>query len=338
MERILVIQTAFIGDAVLTLPMIEKLKELNPDSEIDVISIPSTEELFLSSPHIANVFVLDKRKTHKSLKELYSFIKDTKARKYNRIYSPHRSFRTAIIILGSGVRETYGFSNTSLKHAYKNLVEYNLNKHEIQRNLDLINYKYDSESWKIKPDLISSEEAKQKVNEYLSVNGLEDGFVSLSPGSVWNTKRYPAEYFIVLIQWLQNRGKKVVLIGGQRDKELTSRIQNESSGVVYDSAGHFTLIESVELLKHCSLLITNDSAPTHLGMCAGIKVLTIYCSTVPQFGFFPYNNLSRFLSEDDLYCKPCGIHGYDKCPVNTFECGYKLIPEKVINTINEMIS
>ncbi len=335
MEKILVIQTAFIGDAVLTLPMIEKLKELENSSIIDVVSIPSTSEIFNSSPFVNEVLLLEKRGKHKSFRGLKSFSNEIKSRNYSRIYSPHRSFRTAIIIMLSGVRETYGFSNSSLKYVYKNIIEYNSSAHEVQRNFDLIGYKYSEDNWKILPKIKVSESAKFKVNDYFETNNITNGFVAVSPGSVWATKRYPIEYFIEVINSLVNEGKQVLLIGGDNDKEITLKIKENFKENVFDSTGLFSLVESIELIKHASLLVTNDSAPTHLGMCADIEVLTLYCSTVPQFGFYPYNKLSGYLSVDDLYCKPCGIHGFDECPIKTFDCGKKLMPEIIIKKIKK---
>ena len=72
-------------------------------------------------------------------------------------------------------------------------------------------------------------------------------------------------------------------------------------------------------------------------MCADIPVLTIYCSTVPGFGFYPYNDKSKFISFDGLQCKPCGIHGYHICPIKTFDCGKKLLPENVFKLVEKMI-
>ena len=104
------------------------------------------------------------------------------------------------------------------------------------------------------------------------------------------------------------------------------------------SAGDFSLIYTIELLKNTSLLICNDSAPTHLGMCADIPVLTIYCSTVPQFGFYPYNKKSDFISYDNLFCKPCGIHGFNKCPLDTFDCAKLLLPNLVIEKAEKLLA
>ncbi|HSL90155.1 MAG TPA: glycosyltransferase family 9 protein [Ignavibacteriaceae bacterium] len=337
MKKILIIQTAFIGDAVLTLPMIQKLKEGNSKSQINVLCIPSTEEIFTSCPFVDNVLIFDKRGKHKSISGLMKFGKKLKEYKYDKIYSPHRSLRTSFLVLFSGVRDTFGFSISSFKHAYKYLVEYHLDKHEVQRNLDLIGYSYTDESWKIKPMVKISEQVSAKVNDYLNRNNIKEGFIAISPGSVWATKRYPEEYFIQVIKFFVEEKKQIVLIGGENDSKITSAIKNKFPEMVDDSAGVFSLIESIELIGRSSILITNDSAPTHLGMCADIKVLTLYCSTVAGFGFYPYNKLSRYLSEDDLYCKPCGIHGYNQCPIKTFECGFKLTPEKIIKIIKEMI-
>ena len=107
---------------------------------------------------------------------------------------------------------------------------------------------------------------------------------------------------------------------------------------VVSAAGKFSVLESIGMLKKVKLLISNDSAPAHMGMCANIPVLTLYCSTSPSFGFYPYNEGSSYLSHDDLFCKPCGIHGYEKCPLKTFKCGHELLPETVISKIEEMIN
>ncbi len=117
----------------------------------------------------------------------------------------------------------------------------------------------------------------------------------------------------------------MVLIGGEKDKLLNDGMISRLSDEVINSAGFFSIVESIELLKSAKLLLTNDSAPTHMGICADIKVLTIYCSTISNFGFYPYNKKSASISYNDLECKPCGIHGYEKCPINTFDCGMAVI-------------
>ncbi len=335
-KKILVIQTAFLGDAILTLPMIQKLKQNNPSALIDVISIPNTAELFEASECVNEVIILDKRGKHKSLFQLYKFIKDIKQKKYDEIYSPHRSFRSSLIVMLSGVRETYGFNNSSIFHVYRNIIEYNINDHEVKRNLSLVGF--DSEmDWKILPQINVKEEIRTKIKNLINEKDLNPSFVAIAPGSVWSTKRYPLEHYEKIIQELISKKIKVVLIGGSDDRSLCDQLKETDKNII-SFAGELKIIESVELLRSASLLITNDSAPTHMGMAADVPVLTLYCSTIPQFGFYPYNNNSKYLSFDELDCKPCGIHGYEVCPLKHFNCGNMLKHDFILSTVYKMLN
>jgi len=337
-EKILVIQTAFLGDAVLTLPMIRKLKELNGNASIDVLCIPASEEIFRLSSYINEIIVIDKKGGHKSFFRFLKFTRQIRAKKYDRIYSPHRSFRTSFLVLQSGVKETYGFSNSSLFHVYKYLIEYIPGHHEVQRNLDLIGYDYSEKGWKVLPEIRIPENAEKAAKGFIKNNNINSKFAAIAPGSIWNTKKYPLEYYEQVIQYLISIDYKVVIIGGKEEEDIGKRLEAKFNGNTISSAGHLSITESIALLKYSKILISNDSAPTHLGVCADIPVLTIYCSTVPDFGFYPYNNRSRWLSYADLECKPCGIHGYYACPLKHFQCGFKLEAESVISAITEILN
>ena len=336
-EKILIIQTAFIGDAILTLPLLQKLKELNPESVIDVVSNPLTSEIFSASPYVNEVIVLDKRNEHRTMFSTYKFSKKIKERNYVKLFSPHRSFRTSLIVLLSDILETYGFDNSSFMHIYKYIIPYNYKAHEVQRNLDLIGFHYDDQSWKIIPEIKFNLLVKEKVSKFILENNFDKNTLAIAPGSIWNTKQYPLEYYERIISELNKKGYKVVLIGGEKDKVVCNELALKKKDII-SCAGNFSIIESIEFLKNVKLLISNDSAPTHMGMCADIPVLTLYCSTSYEFGFYPYNEKSSYLSYDDLFCKPCGIHGYDKCPISTFDCGYLLKPEVVISKIENMLN
>jgi lipopolysaccharide heptosyltransferase II len=336
-KRILVIQTAFLGDAILTLPMIMRLKQKFPKSIIDVLAIQSTEAVFVASPDVDNVYVIDKRGKHKGFKGMNNFIKQLRSNLYSTVYSPHRSVRSAYITFKLGTEDSFAFDNSSLRYAYKNIVKYEAKHHEVHRNLALIGEDVKEKEWKILPQIDFLEEEVKNVTRTLSLNSIEEKFIAVAPGSVWETKRYPKEYFIELINKMMSIHKKVVLIGGNDDKILCEEIVSHFDKKVINLAGMLTVTETIYLLKFSQLLITNDSAPTHMGMCADIPVLTIYCSTVPEFGFYPYNDKSKFISYNELQCKPCGIHGYHKCPIKTFDCGKKLLPENVFKLVEKMI-
>ncbi len=335
-ERILVIQTAFIGDAILTLPMIQKLKENYPQSHIDVIAIPSTSEIFRSSPFVNDTIVLDKRNKHKSIRSLIKFAKELRSKNYSFVYSPHRSFRTALLVLLLNTKVSFGFETASLRHVYKNLIKYSLDEHEVKRNLKLAGFNSSNEEWRILPQINIGTTIIEKINnEIIFFAGKK--LAAIAPGSVWETKKYPFEYFYEIIKYLVSIDYFVILIGGKEDIDLCDALENKFNEAVKSFAGSLSLIESIELLKRCKFLVCNDSAPTHMGMCVDIPTITIYCSTSKSFGFYPYNEKSISISYDDLECKPCGIHGYKECPIKTFDCGINLKPKKVIDAIKKIV-
>jgi len=160
---------------------------------------------------------------------------------------------------------------------------------------------------------------------------------AVAPGAVWNTKIFPADYYCELIKFLRDKFYNIILIGSVSDEKLCSEIESKFEKGVISSAGKFSIAGTIEILKNCKLLITNDSAPTHFAMAANIPALTIYCSTIPDFGFYPYNEKSLNVSYNDLDCKPCGIHGHRSCPVKTFDCAHKLDIEQIKKMIANIL-
>ncbi len=332
-KKILIIQTAFLGDAILTLPMIQKLNEKFSGSSLTVLCIPTAKEIFENSPFVDKVIVYDKRGTQKSLLSFIRLIRLIRKNKFYRIYSPHRSCRTSMLVFFSKTKLTFGFDISSCSFIYKTRIKYISAKHEVARNLDLIQYDTSDEKWRILPLIDISDSVIKRVDKI--IDGLDiKNMVAVAPGSVWKTKIYPQEYFEEVIKYLVDKNYFVILIGGRDDEKLCRTIETKFDSQVKSFAGKLSVLESVVLLKKSSLLISNDSAPTHLGMLADIPTITIYCSTVPQFGFYPYTEKSKSVSLDDLKCKPCGIHGHTECPIKTFDCGMKLLPESIIREVD----
>lgn len=338
--KVLVMQTAFIGDAVLTLPMIQEIFRVYNSPAIDVLCIPASAEIFSSSPCVRNTLIYDKRGTDKGVAGFVKLTARLRKEKYDIIFSPHRSFRTSLLVLFSGVRNTTGFSTASLPFVYKNVVRYEKDHHEVRRDLELAGVSTDGESWRILPVIETSAEKKQNVSRFLDQFPGYTKFAAVAPGSVWATKKFPRDRYLQVIKYLTAGGYTVILTGGRSDEAECREIAAEAGGApsVISAAGMFSITETVELYRHCAIVVSNDSAPTHFAMCAGVPALTIYCSTVPAFGFYPYSSNSMWLSYDDLKCKPCGIHGHNECPIGTFECAYKLEMQNIYTAIDRLLS
>ncbi len=333
-EKILVIQTAFLGDAILSLPFIQELKK-KTNARIDVVTIPENKEIFASCPETLVIRVIDKNDTDNSLWATIGFALSLRQFSYSKIYSLHRSFRSTLIAFLAGVKETYGYDSSSFAFAYKHTVPYRKDYHEVQRHLVFLKDNDLITNWRVLPEMLVNQDQYENLQRVILGLKKDNRIIAIAPGSVWQTKRYPDVYYLKIIDYFCNTGFNIVLLGGKNEMELCNRLTVNKR--VHNLAGKISIVESRGVIGYAELLLTNDSASTHIGMAANAKTLTIYCSTVPEFGFYPYNEKSDIISYTGLDCKPCGIHGHIECPLGHFNCAHLLKPELVIEKMEKMI-
>jgi heptosyltransferase-2 len=167
--------------------------------------------------------------------------------------------------------------------------------------------------------------------------GPQDKLVGLHPGSIWPTKRWPAErYALLTARLVKEAGARVILIGAREDQELSCRIAAQSCVETFDWTGKTTLSELMQLMRRLSLMVTNDSGPMHIAAASGVPTLAIFGPTTRELGFFPHGPGHRVL-EKNLACRPCGLHGGRLCPEGHFLCMGLITVEEVFRNAREMI-
>lgn len=338
-QRILVFQTAFLGDVVLTLPMVQRLKRHFPASEIDVVTTPAAAPL-LRHPDVRSVIVYDKRRTQKGLRGILSMARTLRAMRYDIAVVPHRSLRTAAVVTLSGIPRRITFSTSAGRSLFTDIVPYVPTLHESDRNLTLLAPLGVPEEGKELPRLFPDETDIGTVDAAFGELGIVAGqrCIALAPGSVWNTKRWPAERFARLARMFAADGHAVLIVGGKEDAELGRTLAAEAGdGTVHDLTGRFGLLGSAELIRRCAVLVTNDSAPLHLGVAMRTPVAAIFGATVPAFGFGPYGERDIVVETNGLTCRPCAIHGGRRCPIGTFECMNAIEAARVYRAVKEQL-
>ena len=335
MNRILIIQTAFLGDVILATPLASELARQFPNALIDVMAIPIGSEVWKNNPNVRNTIIYDKNYRDKGVFGLWKIIKRIKLERYDWIISPHRSLRSAIISYFSGAVKRTTFDKSSGANLfYTDQVVYRA-IHEIERNLSLIQEDYSKD--KI-PEIYPDKNEIKKVENILMDHRTDNSYIAMAPGSVWNTKRWPENKFLAVCHILADDDIQVVLIGGKSDKDLCERISQNSTNCI-DLSDQLNIRESYEVIKKSKCLVTNDSAPLHLGSAARTPTVAIFGATVPEFGFGPYGNeKSVVLGANGLDCRPCGIHGGKSCPIKTFDCMLHITPYQVVEKIKEILN
>jgi len=342
MKKFLIIQTAFLGDVILTLPLVQVLKRAQPDSQIDFVAIPATADIVKGHPDISSVLIYDKRGKQRSLFSFLRFRRQLRDIKYDVVLCPHRSLRSCLLADGTMARIVAGFDNSAVKNVFTDILPWKFGMHEVERNLSLLkpifadNFQSSVISQEL-PKIFISEEHRVKAERFLYEHRVSKPYAVIAPGTVWETKRYPIKLMIEVVRKLSEKFKSVIMIGGEKDIGLISNFNSLDERVVL-AIGSLSIMSSAEIIKGSSLLVANDSAPIHIASAFDIPTVAIFGPTVRDFGFYPYHKRSVVVEVEGLGCRPCSIHGGRECPITTFDCMRKISPDKIVEKAMEFLN
>jgi len=336
-KKILVIQTAFLGDVVLATPLLQALRDRFPKAYLAVLVIPGTREILVGHPGLDEVLVYDKKGRDRGLRGLRSIARSLADKQFDCCLLPHRSFRSALLAFGAGIPMRIGFAQSLGCWLYSRRVWRDSSLHEVRRNLQLLGPLIPERSLDrsapIEKLWVSSDaEVSEWTMRFLSERGINpnDRVIAIAPGSVWATKRWVPEGFAAVIDGLIARNKlNVVLLGSRDDRPVVDEILRRCREKPVDLSGRTTLLQLAAVMKRCELLITNDNGAMHVGVAQDIPVVAIFGSTTLSLGYGPFTDRAVVV-ERSLDCRPCGRHGYAECPLGHFNCMKQITPEEVM--------
>ncbi|MFN0032964.1 MAG: glycosyltransferase family 9 protein [Flavobacteriales bacterium] len=302
--------------------MIEKLHRFYPDAAIDMLVRKGNESLLAGHPYLRNVLVWDKKQSKYA--NLFLLIKRVRNVKYDAVINLQRFAASGFITAFSQATERIGFDKNPLSFLFDKKFPHIIGskqqpgEHEVQRCLNLIEHLTDT-TFQM-PQLYPTPGDEEVVRPFIN-----EPFITISPASVWSTKQTPTE---VWVDFLNHRNAMLCyLLGAPADVPLCNEIKEKCSGKdITVLAGKLTLLQSAALMKHAAMNYTNDSAPLHLCSAMNAPVTAVFCSTIPEFGFGPLSDNSRVIeTSEPLECRPCGLHGYKRCPRGHFKCAQLII-------------
>ncbi|MEY3689313.1 MAG: hypothetical protein RIT37_875 [Bacteroidota bacterium] len=323
----IIVQTGFIGDIALTMFLIEELRSAKPYDKIIFLTTPAGAEIAKAFPRLLNeTIIFDKRNEHSGIKGLIAMIRTIREVQAGSILSVHQSFRTGLLLACSSIPIRIGYRTASLSLFLTDRFPYQKGVHEIERQRLLLKA--------IEPNVLPLQNFKRGSMLRASITGENTHYteptIVIAPGSVWETKKWPAQYFTELISILLEKTTHTIsLIGSHNDAKLcASIIPKEHKGRVLNLAGTMTLNQSIHLLRNSPILIANDSAPIHLAALVNCPTIAIFGPTHPAFGFAPLSEHSMIM-QMNLACRPCSIHGQKSCPIGTHACMKEIMPTHI---------
>ncbi|EQA46069.1 lipopolysaccharide heptosyltransferase II [Leptospira broomii serovar Hurstbridge str. 5399] len=336
-ENILLIQTAFLGDLILTTPLFREVKRKYPRSKLTVIVNKGTESVLEANPWIDEIIPLDKKVIKSSMFGFWNFTLEIRKRKFTLCIVPHFSFRSSLIAWRSRAPRRIGYKTAGFSFLLTERKSRPIKgPHEVDKLLSLLYSEEELKSVSRRPELFWKEESVKGIQEILKKKNLEKGkYVLIAPSSVWETKRMPAEKFREVGKSLKDKtGLQIVLTGGKGDIPLCEEV---GSGFAINLAGQTTLQEMSYLMSGAALLVTNDSSPIHFASAFDVPTLAVFGATVPDFGYTPLATRT-FISEiQGLPCRPCGIHGGRVCPEGHFRCMLEQNPNRIVQEALRLI-
>ncbi len=321
--KIVVWQSAFLGDLVLTSNLLLNIRELFPKAEILLVARPFAKELFMGWDWL-KVEPLEKTLsgTLRVVRRIIGF---------KLGFGVQRGARTSFALWAARVKLRVGFDRAELSFFYHLKAPHRWGIHEVDRNLNLLR------ALGLKPKrfdlkLPTDGEFLSRTLEKFSVKG---EYAVISPSANFKPKRWAEEHFAEVAKFLLKRGLKVVLTGGAADGEVAERVKKlaNSEGVL-NLAGKTSVGELVHLIKGARLVVANDSAPIHIAEAVGTPSVAVYCATSSKYGFFPRSGI--FLEPKGLKCHPCKPNP-KVCKTGTEECRRAVKPEEVLRAISNLL-
>lgn len=311
--KILIVQTGFLGDLVLSTPLISRVLKACPGAEIWMLVADRAKGLLENDPRIKGI--IETSKSGARVGKTLQLAKELRSHKFVCALTPHRSLRTAIVLRLARIPRIIGFKGRSSTLLYTESVPYPKSQHAAERNQRVA-------------DPLSQTTANEPLALYprplpacsAELRGLiGTPYVVISPGSAWLTKRWPPERYAELAAKLVEIGHKVVLVGSPGERALTEQIAKQMP--VVNLAGKMPLDEVITLVANAKMLVCNDSMILHIGSAVKTPTVAIFCATTESMGFGPWQNPSaRVVERTNLSCKPCGRHGGNHCPTGTHAC------------------
>ncbi len=334
--RTLLVQTSFLGDSLLSTPVVAGIRTLFPDTELWTLSTPLAEPIFRSDPLVAGTLTFDKRGAHAGVGGLIALSRTLREREFARAFVLHRSWRTALLMMLSGIPERIGFKEAAFPFAFHRTIGRSEYSHDVLRNLAILSDqsgipRFDT-SLRVHP--IPLAQMRESVRERLPQQG---SYIVLVPGSVWYTKRWAWERYRELCMRLAQEGVEVVILGARDERETADRVAEGLK--VRNLCGETSIEEFLCCVAHANGVVCNDSFALHVASALKRPTVAVFCATSPQFGFGPWNNpFAAVVEKEGLACKPCARHGGKVCPTGTNACMYELGSDLVYEELKRMLA
>lgn len=338
-DRIIVRGANWIGDAVMTLPALERLRSSFPRSHIALLATPLTTGLFESSPFVDEV--IEYRRREDGARAFLETVRLMRARRFDLAALFQNAFEAALLARLGGAPVRIGFAAQGrgplLTHKLHRGPQHS-DRHQIHDYLDIVaecervclGWNLESQVSNPLPSLTASPAQRQAAESLLRRAGVDSNsrpLVALNAGATNSrAKRWPEDRFAALADRLiESLDSRIVFIGAASEHDGAERIirQMKRRGAI-NLAGETGMTELIGALDACDLLISNDTGPAHIAAALGRPTLTIFGPT-NEFETAPRSARAESIRAEGVECARCMLRD---CPID-HRCMTRIAPAEV---------
>lgn len=349
----IIIQTAFLGDLLLAIPLLKEIKKTFPNQKLYLICREGLGSL-LKNLGLVDVFFEVKKGDRDSYKKI---LKEISSLEFENLFCPHMSMRSALFSLQLKAEKKVGYDEWWNSFVFNEKMPRDINLPDALRQLSLmapfdntiaanIDQYADEHSISILGPV--PEWASMDVHERIQfelpkeLQSIDESrgaikIACLFPGSVWATKQWTVNGFIEIARRLTKEKFKVLILGSKPELSIGEEIAKEVPGSE-NWIAKTKLEETLAIIKYAKIVVTNDSAGQHLAAVAGVPTVSIFGPTVLELGYRPWNPRADVVENKNITCRPCGKHGHQKCPVGTHVCMISVTADMVWESIKKKIN
>ncbi|MBL7829131.1 MAG: glycosyltransferase family 9 protein [Saprospiraceae bacterium] len=310
--KILIVRFSSIGDIVLTTPVIRCLK-LQLGAEIHFLTKKSFSNILSANPYVNKIHELDT--------DWNSMVAQLRTEKFDLIVDLHHNLRSLRLKLALG-RPARSFQKLNFKKwLLVNLKINNLpSRHIVDRYLDTVTHLGVVNDLQGLDHFIPADQdvSPSQIDPRLAA----ENYIAVVIGATHATKRLPREKLIWILHSVQ---KPIVILGGKTEVEDGNWIEKQSGNRTWiNLCGKLSIHQSASLVRQADKVVSHDTGLMHIAAAFKKRLISIWGSTVPEFGMYPYYPVdsSGYTVEEvkGLSCRPCSKIGFAQCPKGHFNC------------------
>src|ERR1041385_6996709 len=307
-RKVLLIRLRSIGDTVLATPSLFALKRFLPNVEIDMLVEDWVAPLLDNHPHINKVVTLERN----GFVARARVARELRSAGYDVVYNLHGGTTATFLTRATGARHRVGFKTYQYAQLHTELVPSPLllwgtqKTHSVEQQLALLGWTGVPVSDRPRTRLGIAPEAAESVAQQLAAAGLNERKIALlHPAAAFDTKRWAAEKFARVAEYLSERGYAPIAIAAPNEAEIVSDLVNQSRVGILTL--NLSLPEVTVLAARSQLFVGNDSGIAHIAAAVGTPSVVVFGSSNIAH-WRPWNRAPAEVVFEEMPCQPC--HGY----------------------------